>query len=118
MTTAAARKKPAPQDWHPADVIAALRKAGWSLQQLAFVHGYTSRTAIAHALHRPYPKAEGIIADALDMKPQAIWPSRYNADGTTNRTPGSKPMRPSHIAVVPKATTASSGRNPQKPTGG
>jgi Ner family transcriptional regulator len=118
MRTTTAQKKPAPQDWHPADVIAALRKVGWSLQQLALVNGYTSGTAIAHALRRPYPKAEGIIADALGVQPQDIWPSRYNADGTSNRTPGSKPLRPAHFTVIPKATTPGSGRNPQKPAGG
>ncbi|ULU26631.1 helix-turn-helix domain-containing protein [Dyella terrae] len=118
MTTSAVRKKPAPQDWHPADIVAALRKAGWSLVQLAVANGYKSRTAIAHAMHRPYPKAERIIASALDMQPQDVWPTRYNADGTSNRTPGSKPLRPAHFTVVPKATTPGSGRNPQKPAGG
>jgi Ner family transcriptional regulator len=113
MTTTAARKKPALSDWHPADVVAALRKAGWSLQQLAAVHGYKSRTAIAHALHKPYPKAERIIAEALGVEPLAIWPSRYNTDGTTNRTPGSKPMRPAHIRVVDQSTPAKTGRNLQ-----
>jgi Ner family transcriptional regulator len=110
MTTTAVRKKPVVEDWHPADIVAALRKKQWSLQQLAAVNGYRSRTAIAHALHRPYPKAEGIIAEALGVEPKEIWPTRYNADGTTNRTPGSKPMRPDHIRIV---TTANSGGNPQ-----
>ncbi len=96
MTTAATPKKPAPKDWHPADVIAAIRKAGWSLQQLAFAHGYTSRTALANALHKPYPKAEKIIAGTLGVSPQSIWPTRYNADGTTNRAGGARPMRPAN----------------------
>lgn len=117
MRTTAAQKKPVPQDWHPADVIAAVRKAGWSMRQLAFANGYESSTAIAHALRRAYPKAERIIAEALGIQPQEIWPSRYNADGTPNRTPGSKPLRPAHITVIPKATTQGSGRNPQKRSG-
>lgn len=117
MTTNAARKKPVLFDWHPADVVAALRKAQWSLQQLALVNGYKSRTAIAHALHRPYPKAERIIAAALGIEPQAIWPTRYNTDGTTNRTPGSKPMRPAHIHIVPKDTPPMRGGNPQNTRG-
>lgn len=96
MTTANAPKKPAPRDWHPADVIAAIRKKGWSLQQLAFAHGYSSRTALANALHKPYPKAEAIIAGTLGVPPQSIWPSRYNPDGTTNRTSGARPLRPAN----------------------
>ncbi|MGO4699842.1 helix-turn-helix domain-containing protein [Dyella sp. 2RAB6] len=114
MTTSAAPKKPASKDWHPADVIAALRKAGWSLQQLAFHHGYTARTALANALHRPYPKAEAIIADTLTVKPGDIWPSRYEADQVTpNRgTPGAKPRRPDHVKLV-QPTTRGRGRDNQ-----
>lgn len=114
MTTNAAGKKPAPKDWHPADVIAALRKAGWSLQQLAFQNGYTARTALANALHRPYPKAERIIAATLELEPQQIWPSRYDANGETNRPPGAKPRRPL-TSTIEKAqpSTAAAGRNAQ-----
>jgi Ner family transcriptional regulator len=112
MTRDTAPKKPAPSDWHPADVIAAIRKAGWSLQQLAFAHGYTSRTALANALHKPYPKAEAIIAGTLGVPPQTIWPSRYNTDGTTNRSSGGRPMRPANaqpstaLRAVPKPKAA------------
>lgn len=113
MTTNAAGKKPAPKDWHPADVIAALRKAGWSLQQLAFENGYTARTALANALHRPYPKAERIIATTLNLEPQQIWPSRYDADGETNRTPGAKPRRPAVSTIGDQPSTAAAGRNAQ-----
>lgn len=116
MSTATAQKKPAIEpvkDWHPADVVAALRKAGWSLQQLALHHGYAGRTALSKALKDPYPKAEAIIAEALDQEPREIWPTRYNADGTSNRTRGTKPMRPDHIRAVSKATTVQQARNLQ-----
>ena len=63
-------------DWDPADIVAALRKAGWSLRRLSFAHGYRSN-ALKHALRRPYPRAEAIIAEALGLTPWAIWPSRY-----------------------------------------
>lgn len=111
MTKQDSQKKPVPQDWHPADVIAAIRKAGWSLRQLGLVNGY-KRSALPFALHNPYPKAEAIIADALGMKPQQIWPSRYNKDGTTNRRRGPAPRRPANY--TPKATTRAQGRNTQK----
>lgn len=113
MSTATAQKKPVVIDWHAADVVAALRKKGWSLQQLALFHGYASRTSLAKALATPYPKAEQIIAEALGIQPREIWPTRYNADGTTNRTRGMKPMRPEHIRIVSKATTTGRGGNPQ-----
>lgn len=63
-------------DWDPADVVAALRKAGWSLRRLSLAHGYHP-DALKHALQRPYPRAERIIARVLEIDPEAIWPSRY-----------------------------------------
>lgn len=63
-------------DWHPADVVAALRKAGWSLRKLSVHHGYYPG-ALDKALHRRWPKAERLIADAICMSPEQIWPSRY-----------------------------------------
>ncbi len=35
---------------------------------------------LKNALHRSYPKGERIIADALNVTPASIWPSRYNKD--------------------------------------
>jgi Ner family transcriptional regulator len=104
MSLPTTQKKPVTGDWHRADVIAALRKKGWSLRQLSLDHGYTQQNLLSKALGSPSPKGEKIIADALDLLPQAIWPSRYNADGTPNRTRGPKPMRPD-LRVV-KATTS------------
>lgn len=62
-------------DWHPADVIAALHKAGWSLRRLALAHGLRPGTFNA-ALHRSYPHAENAIAQALGLSISAIWPER------------------------------------------
>lgn len=71
-------KLDAPQnaDWHPADVVAAMRKAGWSLRKLSMHHGY-SPNALNHALRLRWPKAQRLIADALGIEPEVIWPSRY-----------------------------------------
>lgn len=91
-------------DWHKADIKAALAKVGWSLNQLGLAHGYTCKSALARALHAPYPRAERIIADAVGVKPEAIWPSRYNANGESNRPRGRAPMRPA--AYVGKSSTA------------
>lgn len=75
-------KKPAPQDWHKADIIAAVHRRGTTLRQLAMDNGYSYQSTAAQAFHRPYPKLERIIAEFLGIPPQQIWPSRYHADGT------------------------------------
>jgi len=64
-------------DWHPADIIAALRKKGTSLAAESRRNGLSSST-LANALTRPWPKGELIIATALGTDPWAIWPSRYH----------------------------------------
>lgn len=80
-------KKPTSKDWHRADIIAAVRKSGTSIQALSFKNGYR-RTTLGMALVHPYPKCERIIAAHLGITPQKIWPSRYNEDGTPKRKRG------------------------------
>lgn len=63
-------------DWHPADVIAALRKKGTTLAAVSRKAGLSSST-LANALARPWPKGEWIIAQELEIHPSVIWPSRY-----------------------------------------
>ena len=67
------------QDWHPADIIAALKKRGTSLAALSRRAGLASST-LANALARRWPKGEGLIADALGVHPADIWPSRYQRE--------------------------------------
>lgn len=64
------------EDWHSADIIAALRKRGTTLAALSRQSGLSSST-LANALVRPWPKGERIIAEALEKHPSEIWPSRY-----------------------------------------
>lgn len=75
-------KKPAPQDWHKEDIKAAIRKTGTTMKGLAIAHGYRSVDACGQALHRPYPKVERIIAAAIGVPPETIWPSRYKGKST------------------------------------
>ncbi|MBE8597352.1 helix-turn-helix domain-containing protein [Xenorhabdus sp. BG5] len=63
-------------DWHPAEIICALRKRGMTLAKLSRESGLSSST-LANALSRPWPKGEYIIATALEVAPSEIWPSRY-----------------------------------------
>ncbi|MBS7444577.1 helix-turn-helix transcriptional regulator [Enterobacter sp. 120016] len=64
------------QDWHPADIIAGLRKRSTSLAALSRQSGLASST-LANALTRRWPKGERLIAEALGVAPEHIWPSRY-----------------------------------------
>ena len=68
------------EDWHPADVKAALEKAGWSLRRLSASHGFHP-CYLAVALAGPAPMAEGLVAEALELHPKQIWPSRYDHAG-------------------------------------
>jgi Ner family transcriptional regulator len=72
-----------PSDWHPADVQAALKKRGLSLAGLSTVNGYHA-TAAGKALKRPWPALEVLIAKAIGVPPQDIWPSRYNSKETVS----------------------------------
>jgi len=69
------------QDWHPADVMAALRKANWTITDLGKEHGLKSGQTLSKALTQSYPIAEKRIADALGLHPKEIWPSRYFDNG-------------------------------------
>lgn len=63
-------------DWHPADVLAALKKRGKTLSGLSRSRGYHA-TAAGKALKKPWPALEALIASELGLEPADIWPSRY-----------------------------------------
>jgi Ner family transcriptional regulator len=66
----------AKEDWHPADVLAALKKRGKTLSGVSLAHGYHA-TAAGKALKHPWPAVEALIAAAIGLTPEEIWPSRY-----------------------------------------
>lgn len=68
------QKGAAQRDWHPADVKAALEKRGISLRALAKRHGYSH---IQRVLVSQWWAAEQIVAQAIGVPAQEIWPSRY-----------------------------------------
>lgn len=80
------------QDWHNADIIANLRKRGTSLAGVSREAGLSSST-LANALFRPWPKGEWLIADALNIHPAEIWPSRYYDPHTQQLIDRKKLMR-------------------------
>lgn len=99
-------KKPAREDWHKADIVAVFRKRGMSLQRLARLHGYAVDSAHG-ALHRPWPKFERLIAEALGVQPQDIWPSRYHPDGAPKSGRGERGLG----RYKAKSSAAAAARN-------
>lgn len=89
-------------DWHPADVIAALRKSGTSLRQVALAHGYTQ---IQNVLVRPWWAVEQLVGQALGVPPETIWPSRYGEGANRERA-----QRQTKNARALKAIKASASR--------
>ncbi|MGS7193207.1 helix-turn-helix domain-containing protein [Enterobacter cloacae subsp. dissolvens] len=76
------------KDWHSADIIAGLRKNGTTLSALSRRSGLSSST-LSNALVRPWTKGEALIAQALNVSPEEIWPSRYidkNGNPITRRS--------------------------------
>lgn len=76
--------RPAREDWHKADIKAALEKAGYTLRALSLARG-KSAGYYRETLHRPNPKAEAELARILGTAPQLIWPSRYDDNGEPRR---------------------------------
>nr|WP_110028172.1 helix-turn-helix transcriptional regulator [Mangrovibacter plantisponsor] len=68
------------ENWHPADIIAALRKKNTSMAAVSRHAGLSSST-LSNALTRPWPKGEYLIAQAIGVHPSEIWPERYYKDG-------------------------------------
>ncbi|MDT3671811.1 MAG: helix-turn-helix domain-containing protein [Aromatoleum sp.] len=73
-----ARKPPA-KDWDRYQVTAALKRAGISFAGLARAHNL-HHTSVRTALYQSSPRCEALIAAALGVRPESIWPSRYTAD--------------------------------------
>lgn len=70
-------EKNSANDWHPADIVAALKKNGWTISALSRYQGYVAPGTLRRAIERKWPKGEAIIAEAIGVAPEQIWPSRY-----------------------------------------
>lgn len=64
-------------DWHRQDVMAAVRKTGVTVAELARRNGYKAPSTFYNVFKAPYPKVERIIANHLGVPAEDIWPSRY-----------------------------------------
>ncbi len=100
-------KKTSQEDWHPADIKAALHKRGITLMSLAAAHGLTSSSTLSAALVRSYPVNEQRIADAIGVHPMTIWPTRYHADGS-RKLQGFRAVQ-SNALIVPQGKAARNG---------
>ncbi len=65
------------RDWHRQDILAAIRKRGITVAELARRNGYPNPVTFYNVFKVPYPKVQNIIADYLGVPPQEIWPTRY-----------------------------------------
>jgi Ner family transcriptional regulator len=63
-------------DWHRAQIKAALEMRGLNFRKVSLEAGLAADT-VKNALYRPWPKGEKLIADAIGVTPEEIWPSRY-----------------------------------------
>jgi Ner family transcriptional regulator len=64
------------ENWHRADILAAIKKKGGTLAQLSRINGLHERT-LYNALERHWPKGEKIISDYIEVPVHVIWPERY-----------------------------------------
>ena len=70
------RREVSDHDWPPEIIKARLHMAGLSLRSLSLNAGY-SRDSLKSVLRTPCRPYQQIIADALGVSPEEIWPSRY-----------------------------------------
>lgn len=64
------------ENWHRADILAAIKKRGRTLAQLSWDSGLHERT-LYNTLDRHWPKGEKIISDFIGVPVSTIWPERY-----------------------------------------
>ncbi|EOS95509.1 helix-turn-helix domain-containing protein [Erwinia tracheiphila] len=67
------------QDWPSDLIIAALKKAGFSVPVLEAELGIGAGS-LRNAFYRHVPRYEHLIAQKIGLSPDLIWPSRYGSD--------------------------------------
>ncbi|MCB1754759.1 MAG: helix-turn-helix domain-containing protein [Gammaproteobacteria bacterium] len=78
------------------------KRRAWIIYQLALTdrslasiarEAGISRQAVWQALIKPYPRAEKIIAESLNLTPETLFPERYDSSGVPNRKRGRPPTK-------------------------
>lgn len=67
-------------NWTKQRILFELRERGITASEIAGKAGI-SRFTIYGGLERPYPKVNDLIAEALGVPRQTIWPQFYDANG-------------------------------------
>lgn len=75
-------KKASQKDWHPADIVAALRKRGYTLRDIAREEGLQDSSTLSKAMVQSYPAGERRLAKYAGVPVQDMFPTRYYEDGT------------------------------------
>ncbi len=79
-------KNQSSNDWHAADIKAALEKKGYSFARIARENGYKGSRSTSNVLRIQWPQVEAIVGEILNCHPMEIWPSRYDSKGTPLRS--------------------------------
>ncbi|MGC3961922.1 MAG: helix-turn-helix domain-containing protein [Rhodocyclaceae bacterium] len=69
------------QDWHPADILAALHKKGITLRSLALRYGLSDSSTLSKAMLHSYPASERRLAEAAGIPVHVMFAARYYPDG-------------------------------------
>lgn len=80
----AANTKPL-EDWHPADIKAALAKKSYTFARLARENDYVENSPNM-VLKKPWAQIEKIISRIIGIPAAEIWPSRYDRRGRPLRS--------------------------------
>jgi lambda repressor-like predicted transcriptional regulator len=73
------RKEDLVADWHPENIKAEIHKRGLSFRALSLRAGY-QKDSLKSVLRTPCKPYQQIVADALGVAPEEIWPSRYQTE--------------------------------------
>ncbi|MFT8209635.1 MAG: helix-turn-helix domain-containing protein [Symbiopectobacterium sp.] len=71
------RKEDLVSDWHPEIIKAEIHKLGLSFRTLSLQAGY-KKYSLKSVLRTPCKPYQQIIADAIGIPPEQIWPTRYH----------------------------------------
>lgn len=96
-----------PPGWHPEDIKAALRKRYGTLRRLSQTWGL-HHSAITNTLGDPAYSVptEMRIALALGVRPQELWPDRWDAGGNALPRPSRQQARPERSVQTSQKTRA------------
>lgn len=71
-------------DMSPEEVKKLIMDTGITLSELGIQNGF-SGAAVSITLKKRQPYVQNVIAKRLNMRPQDIWPSRYDENGSPVR---------------------------------